>query len=43
MSSAAETATWRERQRREREEWVELGLQGWGLVWVSAGGSDPKR
>lgn len=22
---------------------AQLGLQGWGLVWVSAGGSNPKR
>lgn len=43
LSSGAETATWRERQQREKEEWVELCLQGWGLVWVFVGGSDPKR
>lgn len=43
MSSDAETAMWRERRQREREEWVEPCLRGWGLVWFSAGGSDSEK
>lgn len=27
----------------EMEEWVEPYLQGWGQLWVSAGGSDSER
>lgn len=34
---------WRERQRWEKEELVALGLQGSGLVWVSAGDEHPER
>ena len=43
MSSGVEKVMWRERWQRERERWVGLCFQGWGLVWVSAGGSDPER
>lgn len=43
MSFAAETATWRVRQRWEKEELVALGLQGLGLVWVSVGDVHLKR
>lgn len=32
LSSGAQTAMWRERQWRETGEWMELCLQGWGLV-----------